>query len=94
MSRSKRISKYCTVTTVDGEERYAYEKFRWFIAWLEFDNTLPKEEQFPFRWAIIKYGLYEIEPADIQGPALDYFNEVIRPELDRQHKQLKEGKEI
>lgn len=44
--------------------------------------------------AIMIYGCFELEPTNLDGDILEYFNKEIRPELDKQHKRLKEGKEI
>lgn len=89
----ERISENC-VLTIDGNSKYyTYEKFRWLIEWLEYSEKLPQPEQYEFYGAVSKYGLYEIEPT-LKGAVLDYFNVNVRPELDKQHKRLKEGKKL
>ena len=52
------------------------------------------EQRTCFFDAISKYGCYEIEPTDLQGEALDYFNTEVRPELDKQHEVMKKGGRI
>lgn len=94
MNSNGRQYKYFSVAVEDGKELYTYKKFRWFIEWLEYSETLPKDIQPVFSRAISTYGLFAIEPTDLQGDALNYFNEKIRPELNRQHKRLREGKKL
>ncbi len=99
-TRTNRISRnlpknIVKITVEDGKEYYTYEMFHFMPEWLEYAESInnPKTELVFFD-AISKYGCYEIEPTEIGGEDLDYFNAQIRPELDRQHKLLREGKEI
>lgn len=89
----KRISKNCVCTIEGNSKYYTYEKFRWFVEWLEYSEKLPRTEQYEFYGAVSKYGLYEIEPT-LKGAVLLYFNANVRPELDKQHKRLREGKKL
>ena len=43
---------------------------------------------------LAKYGLKGEEPTEIAGAALEYFNQKIRPELDRQHERMMKGRDI
>lgn len=99
-ARSNRISRklpknIVKITVEDGREYYTYEMFHFMPEWLEYAESIndPKRE-LAFFDSISKYGCYEIEPTGIGGGDLNYFNAQVRPELDRQHKLLREGKEI
>ena len=87
----KRINKFVTISD-DGTT--VYEKFRWLVEWVAYCETLHNDaEQLAFLESIAKYGLKCEEPAGITGAALEYFNPEIRPELERQHKQMMKGRE-
>ena len=89
---SKRVNKFVTLLD-DGT--VIYNKFRWFAEWVEYCKTLYDDsEQLAFHEAIAKYGLECEEPIRITGAALEYFNMKVRPELDRQHKRMREGKRL
>ena len=80
--------------TIDenGKKRYTYRQFRWFPQWLKYADTIKEQsKELAFFDAISKYGCYEIEPTDLQGEALDYFNNEVRPELDSQHEIMRKG---
>jgi len=63
-----------------------YPKFRWHRAWVEYTRTLPESQQLALMESIAHYGLYDEEPKGLDDDVLAYFNEIIRPNLDRQHK--------
>lgn len=99
-TRTNRISRnlpknIVKITVEDGREYYTYEKFRFLPEWLEYSESIndPKRE-LAFFDSISKYGCYEIEPTEIGGEDLDYFNAQVRPELDRQHEIMKKGGDI
>lgn len=71
-----------------------YPKFRFRLKWLQFIDTLPKEAADSLLIQIGAYGIKCEEPEQLTPAAQDYFNREIRPELDRQHKRLNEGKRI
>lgn len=99
-TRTNRISRklpknIVKITVEDGREYYTYEMFRFMPEWLEYAESINDlKRELAFFDSISKYGCYEIEPTGIGGGDLDYFNAQVRPELDRQHKLLREGKEI
>ena len=89
---NKRINKFVTISS-DGT--VTYEKFRWFAEWVAYCETLHDDmEQLAFHESIAKYGLKGEEPTEIAGAALEYFNQKIRPELDRQHERMRKGRDI
>ncbi len=71
-----------------------FGKFRFFGEWLDYIDRLSKEAQPGLMYYIFAYGFHETEPDELTPEAQEYFNRVIRPELDRQHKRLNEGKRI
>lgn len=71
-----------------------YLRFRFSPEWLEYIDTLPKEDGDNLLLQIRAYALYDAEPEELTPEAQEYFNREIRPELDRQHKRLNEGKRI
>lgn len=72
-----------------------YEHFKFNIEWLEECERQPtKEQNSALYYAIVFYGLNEIEPQGLTPEVLEYFNNEIRPELDRQHERLNEGKKL
>lgn len=77
-----------------AKKRKNYPKFRVVPEWLEFMGNMNKEDRGKMFDAIMIYGCFELEPTNLDGDLLEYFNKEIRPELDRQHKRLREGKEI
>ena len=102
-TRNNRVSRklpknIVKITVEDGREYYTYEMFHFMPEWLEYaENINDPKRELAFFDSISKYGCYEIEPTEITeigGEDLDYFNAQVRPELDRQHKLLREGKEI
>lgn len=76
------------------QEGAKYPKFRFFIEWLQFIDTLPKVDGDGLLLQIAAYGIHETEPKELTPEAQEFFNREIRPELDRQHKRLNEGKRI
>lgn len=70
-----------------------YDKFRWFKKWMAFEQTLPPEERWSFSYTIMRYGLDSELNVDLKGEALSYFNEHIKPEIDRQHCRMDKGLE-
>ena len=81
---NKRINKFVTISS-DG----------WFAEWVAYCETLHDDmEQLAFHESIAKYGLKGEEPTEIAGAALEYFNQKIRPELDRQHERMMKGRDI
>lgn len=72
------IEKYAGV-------RYAY--FDWGNGWMDYVLSLKSEdEQKTLHSAIVHYGHNEDLPTALSGASLDFFNNKVRPELDRQHK--------
>lgn len=77
------------------ENGYKYTRFGFRTEWLKFieDLPTPKEQSDTFH-AVSEYGLKEAEPQGLTPEAMEYFNNEIRPDLDRQHKRINEGKRI
>lgn len=71
-----------------------YPKFRFLLEWLEYIDSLPKGDGDSLLLQIGAYGIREEEPETLTPEAQEYFNREIRPELDRQHRRLNEGKRI
>lgn len=71
-----------------------YKRFRFSSDWLAFIDSLPEVDGNALLLQIRSYALYEAEPGDLTPEAQEYFNREIRPDLDRQHKRLSEGKLI
>lgn len=67
-----------------------YAKFRYRKQWVDYSIAL-HEECGRFMRAIVRYGLYEQEPTGLSDAANEYFNGVVRPDLDRQHTKMKKG---
>ena len=89
---SKRINKFVTISD-DGTT--VYEKFRWFVEWLEYCESLHDDaERLAFNDAIAEYSIMSKEPTEITGATLKYFSREIRPELDRQHERMMKGRDI
>lgn len=87
-----RINKFVTIS--DNGTR-VYEKFRWLAEWVVYCKFLHDDaERLALNDAIAEYGIMSKEPAGITGATLEYFNEEIRPELDRQHKLMMGGYEV
>ena len=62
-----------------------FDNFIWRVLWLEFGEGLKDlEERINFYRAIIRYGLDKKEP-ELKPGAMDFFNNEIRPDIDRQH---------
>ena len=80
--------------TPEWMERPKYLKFSFSSDWLAFIDTLPKADGDSLLLQIRAYALYEAEPEELTPEAAEYFNNEIRPDLDRQHKRLNEGKRI
>lgn len=70
-----------------------YPKFRFSASWVNYSNAL-HEEDGRFLRAVVRYGLYEEEPAGLSEIAQEYFNGIIRPALDRQHARMRKGTEV
>ena len=70
-----------------------YSKFLWRVEWVRFSETIkdPDTKGLFFK-SIMNYGLMCELPAELADEPLQYFNSVIMPELDRQHRQLQEVK--
>ena len=63
-------------------------RFVWLSEWCEYSKTIADDaQQLSFNWAVALYGLKCEEPKKLEGDVLRYFNERVRPELDRQHKR-------
>lgn len=53
--------------------------------WMRFAQTITTiEERFNFYDSVANYGLLADEPIGLNTRALDYFNDVVRPDIDRQ----------
>lgn len=67
--------------------------FWWRAEWVEYmDGIQSNTEKLNFARSIAEYGLFGKEPYRLSCEDLEYFNEVVRPDLDVQRKRLKEGK--
>lgn len=77
-----------TVRQTDKIQRYP--KFRFRQQWLDYATAL-HDECGRFLRAVVRYGLYEELPKTLSVLALEYFNGVVRPDLDRQHDRMKKG---
>ena len=73
--------------------RAEYPKFRWFGAWVEYaDSICNDHDQYLMHEAIARYGLYKEEPTITNPEDLQYFNNVIRPNIDAQHRKMDKAK--
>lgn len=73
--------------------RNKYEQFDWLPEWVEYAETIPPiDPALCFYKAVIRYGLDCIEPEELRAEDLQYFNEKVRPELDRQHHKMDKRK--
>lgn len=68
-----------------------YDKFRWLKKWVDYSSSLNDNQKLALSQSIARYGLNDEEPQGLDEAVLGYFNEAIRPELDRQH-QAKSSK--
>lgn len=56
--------------------------------WAKFGDALQDmQEQINYYRAIFEYGTYGKEPESLTGNTLAYFDENVRPMIDKQHKQ-------
>ena len=63
-----------------------YKHFIWLRKWDGFLRSIKDTAEFVTMFdAIALYGLEGKEPAGLSGRNLEYFNSVVRPDLDRQH---------
>lgn len=66
--------------------KYKYPYFWMQKEWTEYNKTLGNpSEEVALYMAIAEYGLNETEPRNLTPRTMDYFNNVIRAELDAQH---------
>lgn len=70
-------------------ENKPFEKFQFRVKWMEFAATLQPKEETAFKWAVILYGLKSEEPTRLHGKSLEYFNSEVRPDIDKQHKRMR-----
>lgn len=71
-----------------------YDRFSFAPEWLEYIDSLPRIDGGRLLMQIRFYAFFETEPETLTPEAQEYFNREIRPDLDRQHKRLNEGKRI
>lgn len=71
-----------------------YDRFSFDPKWLEYIDSLPKAAGGSLLMQIRFYAFFETEPETLTPEAQEYFNREIRPDLDRQHRRLNEGKRI
>lgn len=65
---------------------HKYKKFRFHKSWHIFIEKLSEDAQKVALFdAIARYGIDDIEPKGLEGEALRYFDDVVRPNLDKQH---------
>lgn len=57
--------------------------------WYEFIKPMRRDEGVRFMFKIVQYGAAGIEPTGLPPKERNYFDNVIRPQLDRQIKQKK-----
>ncbi len=70
-----------------------YEQFLWLPEWAKYGDTVPPvTPALNFYMAIAEYGLDCIEPKGLRDEDLEYFNTHVRPELDRQHREMDKRK--
>lgn len=91
---SNRENREAANDTPEWMRKPKYLRFRFSPEWLEYIGSLQKEDGDNLLLQIRAYALYEAEPEKLTPEAQEYFNREIRPELDRQHKRLNEGKRI
>jgi hypothetical protein len=53
-----------------------------------------KKQRYSVLLAIIEYGAVCREPEGLPEDELEWFNRVVRPEIDRQHKRMEEGRKL
>lgn len=65
--------------------------FWWRADWVEYmDGIQSNPEKLNFARSIAEYGLFGKEPYRLSCEDLEYFNEVIRPDLDEQRKRMED----
>lgn len=93
--RERKLKNGLKITVEDGIKYYTYPKFRFMPEWAKYIRDIKEpERRYAMFDAVTKYGCYDIEDIGIEGADLEYFNKEVRPELDRQHKRMREGKRI
>lgn len=74
---------------MEKNKQIAYPKFLWLPIWVIYTESICNpQDEFLIHEAIARYGLYCEEPNITNPEHLKYFNDVIRPELDRQHRKM------
>lgn len=59
--------------------------FNFYADWVKFGDTLQDmQERINFYSAISRYGAYHETPKNLIGDTLAYFNERVRPMIDKQ----------
>lgn len=77
------------------QTKYNAPYFWWRVEWVEYmDSIQSNPERLNFARSVAEYGLFGNEPYCLTCEDLDYFNDVVRPDLDGQRKRLKEGKKL
>lgn len=72
--------------------QFKYPKFLFLSEWAKFGDKLASgEDRLMFYRAVCNYGLNEAEP-ELTHVIADFFNTVVRPELDRQHRMFNRRK--
>ena len=67
--------------------------FNFYADWVKFGDRLQDmQERIDFYKAISRYGCYGEEPKNLKGASLEYFNEKVRPNIDKQHRRMNHGK--
>lgn len=63
-------------------------QFDFYAEWVKFGDTLQDmQERINYYRAISRYGVYNETPKNLTGKTLAYFNERVRPMIDKQRKK-------
>lgn len=61
--------------------------FKFCADWVKFGDAIKDaRERINYYTAISRYGVYGTPPANLSGETLSYFNERVRPIIDKQRK--------
>lgn len=67
-------------------------QFVFYADWVKFGDSLQDmQERINYYSAISRYGAYNEPPNNLTGDTLAYFNEKVRPMIDKQRKKHKYG---
>lgn len=63
-----------------------HNSFIFELKWIDFVSSLEsQDERASLLGAIMEYGIYENDEPDLTGSSLEYFNNVVKPSIDKSH---------